>query len=58
MFVFREDYYLDKMEPFRKSGETEEQYNERFQNWKSYLEKFMGKLKSLLQNKDMDQLEL
>ena len=25
MFVFREDYYHEKMEPIRKSGETEEQ---------------------------------
>ena len=36
MFVFREDYYHEKMEPIRKSGETEEQLNERYENWKSY----------------------
>tara|TARA_B100001248_G_scaffold240423_1_gene206350 strand:- start:177 stop:1685 length:1509 start_codon:yes stop_codon:yes gene_type:complete len=48
MFVFREDYYLDKMEPIRKSGETEEQHNERFQNWKSYLEKVHGQAQVII----------
>ena len=38
MFVFREDYYHEKMEPIRKSGETEGQLNERYENWKSYFE--------------------
>ena len=48
MFVFREDYYLDKMEPMRKSAETEEQHNERHQNWKSYLEKVHGQAQVII----------
>ena len=48
MFVFREDYYHEKMEPIRKSGETEEQLNERYENWKSYYEKIKGQALSLI----------
>ena len=48
MFVFREDYYHDKMEPIRKSGETEEQHNERYENWKSYFEKIKGQAQIII----------
>ena len=48
MFVFREDYYHEKMEPIRKSGETEEQLNERYENWKSYYEKIKGQAQIII----------
>ena len=32
----------------RKSGETEEQHNERHQNWKSYLEKVHGQAQVII----------
>ena len=48
MFVFREDYYHEKMEPIRKGGETEEQLNERYENWKSYYEKIKGQAQIII----------
>ena len=33
MFIFRESYYLERMEPIKKTDEIEEKYNERHQRW-------------------------
>ena len=33
MFVYREEYYLDKSEPIQKENETQENFNERFIKW-------------------------
>ena len=33
MFIFRESYYLERMEPIKKSDEIEEKYNEKHQRW-------------------------
>ncbi len=33
MFIFRESYYLERMEPIKKTDEIVEKYNERHQRW-------------------------
>jgi len=33
MFIFRESYYLERMEPLKKNDEVDEKYNERHQRW-------------------------
>ena len=33
MFVYREEYYLDKSEPTQKDNENQENFNERFLRW-------------------------
>ncbi len=42
MFVYREEYYLNKSEPTRRENETEEKYNLRYQLWQERLEKANG----------------
>ena len=39
MFIFRESYYLERMEPIKKSDEPEEKYNERHHRWRELCEK-------------------
>ena len=34
MFIFRESYYLERMEPIKKIDESEDKYYERHQRWK------------------------
>tara|TARA_Y100000590_G_C15729613_1_gene1016511 strand:- start:1217 stop:2731 length:1515 start_codon:yes stop_codon:yes gene_type:complete len=34
MFIFREIYYLERMEPIKKADETEDQYTERHERWR------------------------
>ena len=38
MFIFRESYYLERLEPIKKSDETEEKYNERHHRWRELCE--------------------
>ena len=38
MFIFRESYYLERMEPIKKSEESDEKYNERHERWKQQCE--------------------
>ena len=39
MFVYREQYYLERAEPARRPEETEDKYNDRYSNWqKRYAE--------------------
>ncbi len=33
MFVYREEYYLDKSEPMQKDNENQENFNDRFTKW-------------------------
>ena len=33
MFIFREEYYLDRLEPTRRPEETEDKFLERHSNW-------------------------
>ena len=39
MFIFRESYYLERLEPMRKSDEDEEKYQRRYQRWMELTEK-------------------
>jgi len=39
MFIFRESYYLERMEPIKKPDEAEEKYNEKHQRWVELCEK-------------------
>ena len=39
MFIFRESYYLERMEPIKKPEESEEKYNERHSRWFELCEK-------------------
>ncbi len=38
MFVYREEYYLEREEPGRKPEETEERFNERYDQWAQRLQ--------------------
>ena len=38
MFIFRESYYLERMEPIKKPDENEDKYNERHQRWRELCE--------------------
>ena len=38
MFIFRESYYLERMEPIKKAEESDEKYNERHERWKQHCE--------------------
>ncbi len=37
MFVFREQYYLERAEPGRRPDESEDKYNDRYQQWQERL---------------------
>ncbi len=39
MFIFRESYYLERMEPIKKPEEPEEKYDERHHRWRELCEK-------------------
>ena len=39
MFVYREQYYLDRAEPRARAGENEEKFSKRFNAWESRLDK-------------------
>ncbi len=39
MFIFRESYYLERMEPIKKPEEPEEKYHERTSRWQELCEK-------------------
>lgn len=34
MFLYRDEYYLDRSEPARRPEETDQKFNDRYQNWK------------------------
>ena len=38
MFIFRESYYLERMEPIKKTDEQNDRYNERHQRWRELCE--------------------
>ena len=38
MFIFRESYYLERMEPIKRPDENEDKYNERHQRWRELCE--------------------
>lgn len=38
IFIFRESYYLERMEPLKKPEENDDKYNERHQRWRGLCE--------------------
>ena len=48
MFVFREEYYLDKQEPVQRVDEGEEKFHERHDNWRDLREKAYGKAEVII----------
>ncbi|MBL54790.1 MAG: replicative DNA helicase [SAR116 cluster bacterium] len=48
MFVYREEYYLNKGEPEQKENETQEKYNLRYQLWQERLERATGKAEVII----------
>ena len=42
MFVYREEYYLGRAEPGRRPEETEDKFNQRYEEWKKRLEQVHG----------------
>ena len=38
MFIYRESYYLERMEPIKKAEESDDQYNDRHANWRKRCE--------------------
>ena len=48
MFVYREEYYLNKSEPDRRPEETEEHYNTRHDRWKEKLEQAEGRAEIII----------
>ena len=48
MFVYREEYYLNKGEPELKENETQEKYNLRYQLWQERLERATGKAEIII----------
>lgn len=48
LFVYREEYYLNKGEPEQKEAETIEKYNERYERWRERLERTNGKAEVII----------
>ncbi len=42
MFVFREQYYLERAEPMRRGDESEEKFNDRYDRWRNRLQEVMN----------------
>jgi replicative DNA helicase len=43
MFIYRDDYYLQREEPKRRDNETQDHFNQRFDDWKQRCEQSYGK---------------
>jgi len=48
MFVYREEYYLDKSEPTQKENENQESFNERFTKWQDRRNSAEGKAEIII----------
>ena len=48
LFVYREEYYLNKGEPEQKEAESIEKYNERYERWRERLERTNGKAEVII----------
>ena len=42
MFIFREEYYLERGEPVRRAEETDERFSDRYERWRQHLEAVEG----------------
>ena len=48
MFVYREEYYLDKSEPSQRENENQESFNERFTKWQDRRNASEGKAEIII----------
>ena len=48
MFVYREEYYLDKSEPSQRENENQENFNERFTKWQDRRNSAEGKAEIII----------
>ena len=48
MFVYREEYYLDKSEPSQRENESQENFNERFTKWQDRRNSAEGKAEIII----------
>jgi replicative DNA helicase len=48
MFVYREQYYLERAEPARRSEEGEERFNARYGDWQKRLEQVTGTAEAIV----------
>ncbi len=48
MFVYREEYYLDKSEPTQRDNENQESFNERFTKWQDKRNSAEGKAEIII----------
>ena len=48
MFVYREEYYLDKSEPSQRENENQESFNERFSKWQDRRNAAEGKAEIII----------
>jgi replicative DNA helicase len=48
MFIFRESYYLERMEPIKKPDENEDRYNERHHRWRELCESSYNKAEIII----------
>jgi replicative DNA helicase len=48
MFVYREQYYLERAEPTQRPDESEEKHQERYDKWRERLENAWGKAEAIV----------
>jgi replicative DNA helicase len=48
MFIYRDQYYLERAEPSQRDGEDENKYHERLERWKERCERAYGKAEIII----------
>ena len=48
MFVFREQYYLEKAEPTQRADESDDKFHERHQKWQERMERVYGTAEAII----------
>ena len=48
MFIFRESYYLERMQPIKKPEESDDKYNERHARWRELCESSYNKAELII----------
>ena len=48
MFIYREEYYLDKKEPQQREEEGQQQYDERYNRWRQRMEEHRGRAEIII----------
>ncbi len=48
MFVYREQYYLERMEPVRRPEEADDKYNDRYEKWQERCDRAHGRAEVII----------